>query len=185
MQSHDSCTDEQLITDAQKGNKEAYNTLLTRYSTKLTHLISFNVIDQSQVHDISQEVLLKVYRYLPHFKLESQFSTWLYRITKNTIKNHYRMTTLRLESETEFAYQQNHNSNESPEYQASSIELGKQVEEAIAQLSQELRDCYGLHTFEGQSYEEIAKEMNCPIGTVRSRIYRARKLLSDSVNNNK
>lgn len=176
-----SYSDEDLVNLAQRGDVDAYNLLFARYNDKIQQIIYFHISDQANVHDIAQEVQLKVYRYLHSFKEQSQFSTWLYRITHNTIKNHYRTVNQRLSLETEFAESQHHSVHQSPENTLINIEFDEQLELALSLLSNELRQCYGMHTFDGQTYEAIAKKMHCPIGTVRSRIFRARKLLMDSV----
>ena len=90
MNNKTSYSDEDLVYLAQRGSKDAYNLLFARYNNKIQQIIYFHINDQSHVNDITQEVLIKVYRYLHYFKEKSQFSTWLYRITQNTIKNHYR-----------------------------------------------------------------------------------------------
>lgn len=174
-------SDEQLIGLAQKGDAHAYNQLLSRYRDIIRHIIYFHINNQANVNDLTQEVLLKVYRYLPTFKDESKFSTWLYRITQNTVKNYYRTLDQQLESESQFAGDHYQSSGYSPEYMLITMEFNEKIESAISKLSQELRTCYGMHTFEGQTYEDIAKKMKCPIGTVRSRIFRARKLLISSL----
>ncbi|TAL63465.1 MAG: sigma-70 family RNA polymerase sigma factor, partial [Legionella sp.] len=168
-----SYTDEQLVQIAQNGDDDACNELLKRYTSKIQQIIYFGILDQGHVNDLTQEVLLKIYRHLPSFKANSQFSTWMYRITQNTIKNHFRTNNLRSESESQFVAEQRESSNlyESPEHLLVILEFNKQVERAIDKLSNDLRACYGLHTFEGRTYEDIAKQMNCPIGTVRSRIF--------------
>jgi len=173
--------DEQLVQCAQQGEINAYNKLISRYKTKIYQIIYFNISDQANTNDLVQEVLLKVYRYLPYFKCNSLFSTWLYRIVHNTIKNHYRKVNLRLETELHYTNEQESTLINSPERLIMNYELSKKIETAIATLNDELRTCYDRHTFEGQSYKRIAKEMNCPIGTVRSRIYRARKLLIELI----
>ncbi|WP_058534991.1 sigma-70 family RNA polymerase sigma factor [Legionella saoudiensis] len=179
-----SYSDEELVNLARQGNKEAYNLLFTRYHNKVQQIIYFHLNDQSHVNDIAQEVLIKVFRYLRYFKEQSQFSTWLYRITKNTIKNHYRSASIRTDLETVFEENQTHSmTHQSPEYALIIIEFSEQLELAISMLSEELRACYGMHIFDGQTYEDIAKKMDCPIGTVRSRIFRARKLLMASIEN--
>lgn len=176
-----SYSDEDLVTLAQQGNRNAYNLLLARYNNKIQQIIYFHINDQAYVNDLAQEVLIKVYRYLHYFKEKSQFSTWLYRITHNTIKNHYRSMSIRMGLEAEFVDTQEHSTHQSPEYVLISIEIGEQLELAISMLSDDLRICYGMHIFDGQTYEDIAKKMDCPIGTVRSRIFRARKLLMASI----
>ncbi len=174
-------SDEQLVRLAQDGDKKSYNLLLERYYYKILQMIQFNINDQANVNDLAQEVLLKVHRYLPYFKQKSKFSTWLYRITQNTIKNYYRTVSQRVDSELHFASEQNDSMIESPEHIIMNMEFNEKVVSAISKLSHDLRACYDMHTFDGQTYEEIAKRMHCPIGTVRSRIFRARKLLINSM----
>jgi len=174
-------SDEHLVQLAQNGQKNAYNVLLGRYNQKIQHIMYLYTGDHANAHDLTQEVLLKVYRYLKDFKEDSRFSTWLYKITQNTIKNHFRSLSQRIDSETQFANEYVMPINHSPEHQLINIEFGEQIESALLRLSDELRVCYGRHIFDGKTYEDIAKEMNCPIGTVRSRIFRARKLLMSFV----
>ncbi len=176
-----SCSDEHLVGLAQNGDVTACNLLLERCRFKINQTIYFNINDRTLVNDLTQEVLLKVYRYLNYFNEESQFSTWLYRITQNTLKNHFRSVSLRLDSEAQFVDEQSEYHSQSPEHVAMNMEFNNRVVDEIAKLSNELRTCYGMHIFEGRSYEDIAKKMHCPIGTVRSRIFRARKLLMSSV----
>lgn len=180
-----SYSDEQLVGLAQEGNINAYNMLLGRYHHKIQQVIYFYINDRANVNDLAQEVLFKVYRYLDYFKEESLFSTWLYKITQNTIKNYFRTVSLRLDSEAQFASEQYSSLGNSPEYLLINMEFGEQIEAAISRLSEELRICYGMHILEGQTYEDIAKKMHCPIGTVRSRIFRARKLLISYIGCNK
>ncbi|MBL7478833.1 sigma-70 family RNA polymerase sigma factor [Legionella bononiensis] len=174
-------TDEYLVELARDGNSVAYNKLLERYDHKVQRIIYFYINDQAYAKDLTQEVLLKVYRNLHFFKEKSQFSTWLYKITQNTIKNYYRSISLRLESEAHFVDEQYSSFYNSPEHQLINMEFTDQIESAISRLSEELRLCYGMHIFEGRTYENIAQELHCPIGTVRSRIYRARKLVTHFV----
>ncbi|MCL5271900.1 MAG: sigma-70 family RNA polymerase sigma factor [Gammaproteobacteria bacterium] len=178
MNKETSYSDKYLIELARNGNELAYNRLLERYNHKVQKIIAFYVNDRSYAKDLAQEVLLKVYRYLRYFKEESQFSTWLNKIIQNTIKNYYRSKTLQIDSEAHFVAEQNLTYNNSPEHQLINTEFSIQIENAISRLSEELKLCYGLHVFEGQRYEDIAKKLDCPIGTVRSRIYRARKLVT-------
>jgi RNA polymerase sigma-70 factor, ECF subfamily len=174
-------SDEDLVNLAQHGDEEAYNLLLSRYNNKIQQIICSRIQDRANVSDLAQEVLIKVYRYLHYFKEKSQFSTWLYRITQNTIKNHYRSANLRMDLEAEYADNYSSATQLSPEYLLINLEFGEQLELAVSTLSDELRQCYGMHIIDGQSYEDIAKKMHCPIGTVRSRIFRARKLLMASI----
>ncbi|MBI2786228.1 MAG: sigma-70 family RNA polymerase sigma factor [Legionella longbeachae] len=174
-------TDKDLVSLAQQGNMDAYNLLMSRYNNKIEKIIYLNIQDRANVSDLAQEVLIKVYRYLHYFKKKSQFSTWLYRITKNTIKNHHRLANLRMALEAEFADNYYPSIQLSPEYLVINIEFGEQFESAFSLLSEDLRLCYGMYVLDGQSYEDIAKKMECPIGTVRSRIFRARQILMASV----
>lgn len=181
MKTQTSYSDEDLVILAQQGNKEAYNLLLSRYNNKIQQIINLHIQDRANVSDLAQEVLIKVYRYLQYFNEKSQFSTWLYRITQNTIKNHYRAANLRMDLEAEYADNYAPSVELSPEYLLINSEFGEQLELAISTLSDELRMCYGMHILDGRSYEDIAKKMDCPVGTVRSRIFRARKLLMQSM----
>lgn len=181
MNNDTSYTDEYLVELARNGNELAWNSLLARYDHKIHQIINFHINDIQNAKDLAQEVLLKVYRYLRYFKDESQFSTWLYKITQNTIKNYYRTRSLQIDSEAQYAEEQYSIYYSSPEHQLINMEFNKQIENAIDRLSEDLRLCYGLHVFEGNRYEDIAKKLDCPIGTVRSRIHRARKLVTHFV----
>lgn len=181
-----SCSDEQLVRLAQNGNINAYNTLLGRYHHKIQQIIYFYIHDQASVNDLAQDVLLKVYRYLDYFKEQSLFSTWLYKIIHNTIKNYFRAINQRIDSEKQYINDEHYTAlGSSPEYALINSEFGEQIESAISRLSEDLRICYGMYLFEGYSYEDIAKKMHCPIGTVRSRIFRARKLLINYIGHSK
>lgn len=181
MNRETSYSDEDLIKLARQGDMEAYNLLLLRYNNKIQQIIYLHIQDSANVSDLAQEVLIKVYRYLHYFKEKSQFSTWLYRITQNTIKNHYRAVNLRMDMEVEYADTYYPSVQLSPEYLLINIEFGEQLETILSTLSEELRLCYGMYILDGQSYEDIAKKMDCPVGTVRSRIFRARKLVMESI----
>ncbi|HAU0842485.1 TPA: sigma-70 family RNA polymerase sigma factor [Legionella pneumophila] len=179
-----SLSDESLIELAQKGNGLAFDKLFERYQGKIRQMIYFYTHDWTNVNDLTQEVLIKVFRHLPYFNERSQFSTWLYKITQNTIKNYFRTNNLYADSEMQYMDEQFSTPHNSPESDIIGLEFEKQIEAAMSCLSEELRLCYGLHIFDGQTYQDIAKEMHCPIGTVRSRIFRARKQLMDIVSEN-
>lgn len=179
-----SYSDQDLVTLAQQGDTQACNQLLLRYNHKIQKIIYSQIQDRDFVCDLAQEVLIKVFRYLDSFKEKSQFSTWLYRITQNTIKNHYRQDNVRIDLEAEYIDHLYSAAQLSPEYLLIKIEFGKQFDSAVSKLSDELRTCYAMCVFDGQSYEDIAKKMDCPIGTVRSRIFRARKLVLESLGQN-
>ena len=181
MRQANACSDNFLVQQAKKGNKKAYDQLLNRYHDKIRQTVNFYLNDNTNSHDLTQEVLLKVFRYLNSFKGECEFSTWLYKITQNTVKNYFRMNSLRLDVEEYFASQQTFTHYYSPELQTMSIELEELLGTVIANLSDELRQCYGMHLLEGQTYEDIARTMDCPIGTVRSRVFRARQLVREQI----
>lgn len=175
-------TDQSLVQLATKGSQKAYNLLLERYHQKIRQIICAYTHDSSSANDLAQEVLIKVFEHLHEFKQDSAFSTWLYRITQNTIKNHMRAVHIRTDSEARFAQEQKTSSANSPEYELIGLELGELLDLAVSQLSEELRDCYASYVVEGNTYEDIATQMHCPIGTVRSRIFRARKLVHEFIN---
>ncbi|RUR13191.1 sigma-70 family RNA polymerase sigma factor [Legionella sp. km772] len=177
MNSRSTSSDFNLVHLAQQGDLEAYNTLLERHHHKIKQIVYFYVNDHAYTNDLVQEVLLKIFRHLSEFKNDCEFTTWIYRIVQNTIKNYFRALNLRIDSEAQFANEQSFTVCTSPEHQLMNMELGDLVESAVAKLSEDLRLCYGMHIFEGQTYETIAQRMHCPIGTVRSRIFRARKLV--------
>lgn len=180
MNNYSAVNDYQLVQLAQAGNLDAYNSLLSRYHQKIKQTIYFYVSDHFYVNDLVQEVLLKIFRHLPEFKNDSEFSTWMYRIIQNTIKNYFRTLNPYVDSEIQLN-EEAFLASSSPENELMSLELGNLLESAISRLSEDLRLCYDMHTFEGQTYEIIAQRMHCPIGTVRSRIFRARKLVMDYV----
>lgn len=182
INANQSITDQYLLKLARDGNQNAYNVLLERYHQKIRQMVYFYTNDFASANDLVQEVLIKVFQHVHEFKEDSTFSTWLYRITQNTIKNHIRATHLRTDSEARFAQEQSIACANSPEYELISMESAGLVDLAIEHLSEELRACYARHVFEGQTYDNIAQEMNCPIGTVRSRIFRARKLVYEFMN---
>lgn len=174
-------SDNHLVKLALRGDNKAYQALIKRYYSKISKIMYVNVNDHHMANDLTQEVLLKIVRYLSHFKDECEFYTWVYRIAQNTIKNHYRANQIRAGYENEMIYELAHDAYHSPEHHLMHLELTEQVEKNLQKLSEDLRECFGRFQFEGKSYELIAKEMNCPIGTVRSRIFRARKILTEAI----
>ncbi|MBN9229722.1 MAG: RNA polymerase subunit sigma [Legionella sp. 40-6] len=168
-------SDEDLVFRAQKGDKQACEELLARYYHKIKKIVYYQLFDPSVAGDIVQEVLLKTFRYLHHFKQQSLFSTWVYRITHNTIKNHYRSCSV-LEQE-DGPIHEVASSSQSPEFVVINLELGERLEMALSLLAEDLRVCLIMYLVEGESYESIARKVDCPVGTVRSRIFRARQLL--------
>jgi len=181
----DSEVDRELVRRVQRGERDAFDVLVLKYQHKLMKLISRYIRDPSEVLDVAQESFLKAYRALPNFRGESAFYTWLYRIAINTAKNHLVSQGRRppdadvdstdaeqLEGESDLK------DYGTPERQLLKEEIRATVEKAIEELPQDLKTAITLRELEGLSYEEIAEAMDCPIGTVRSRIFRAREAIN-------
>lgn len=174
-----------LVERVQRGDKAAFDLLVLKYQHKLVKLISRYVRDQFEVMDVVQEAFLKAYRAMPSFRGESAFYTWLYRIAINTAKNHLVAQGRRppdgdIDSADaeQLEGQSDLKDNATPERLLLRDEIEKTVMEAIEQLPEDLRTAITLRELEGLSYEEIAESMDCPIGTVRSRIFRAREAIN-------
>jgi RNA polymerase sigma-70 factor (ECF subfamily) len=177
--------DQVLVKRAQKGDRRAFDLLVLKYQHKIVKLISRYVHDASEALDVAQEAFLKAYRALPKFRGESAFYTWLYRIAINTAKNYLVAQGRRPPDEDVSALDAEQYEGESalkeyatPEHVVLKDEIEKTVFEAIDQLPEDLRTAITLRELEGLSYEEIAEAMDCPIGTVRSRIFRAREVIN-------
>ncbi len=178
-------TDQRLVQLVQRGDKKAFDILVLKYQHKIIKLISRYVRDSSEVFDVSQEAFLKAYRALPSFRGESAFYTWLYRIAINTAKNYLiaqgrRPPGADVEIEDAELYEGDSELKEiaTPEHLLLRDEIEKTIFEAIEQLPEDLRTAITLRELEGLSYEEIAEAMACPVGTVRSRIFRAREVIN-------
>ncbi len=176
--------DQELVIRVQKGDKKAFDLLVLKYQQKIANLISRYIRDPHEVLDVTQEAFIKAYRALPRFRGDSAFYTWLYRIAINTAKNHLVAQSRRPPSgdvEPEIAEQldEGHRLKEygTPENHLLSSEISAAVQDAIDALPQDLRTAIILRELEGMSYEEIAEAMSCPVGTVRSRIFRAREAI--------
>jgi len=177
-------TDQQLVDQVFKGNKHAFDLLVLRYQHRILALVSRFIRDQSEVEDVCQEAFIKAYRALPKFRGDSAFYTWLYRIAINTAKNHM-VTKGRRPPGTDVDLGDADLAelpaelvdNGSPEENLSSNELHLLINNAIEELPEDLRTAFTLREFGGLSYEEITQIMDCPVGTVRSRIFRAREAL--------
>jgi RNA polymerase sigma-70 factor (ECF subfamily) len=181
--------DQLLVERAQRGDKRAFELLVEKYQHKLARLVSRLVRDPGEAEDVTQEAFIKAYRALPSFRGDSAFYTWLYRIGINTAKNFLVATGRRAPTSTEVdaeeaegyeGSEQLHDIN-TPESLLLSKEIATTVNSAIESLPEELRSAIQLRELEGMSYEEIAKLMDCPIGTVRSRIFRAREAIADKL----
>ena len=166
--------DQALVERAQGGDQRAFDQLVSKYQRKLGRLLSRFIRDQAEVEDVSQEAFIKAYRALPSFRGDSAFYTWLYRIGINTAKNYLVSQGRRAPTSTEYDASQLRDIN-TPESLLLSKQIGQTVNGAMDALPEELRTAIVLREIEGLSYEEIAGIMDCPIGTVRSRIFRARE----------
>jgi len=189
MAQSDRDIDHELVIRAQKGDKRAFELLVVKYQRKLARLLSRLVRDPAEVEDVAQEAFIKAYRALPNFRGDSAFYTWLYRIGINTAKNYLMAmgrrapTSTQVEAEEAEGYEEGEQLRDinTPESLALSREIGVTVNTAIDGLPEELRTAIQLRELEGMSYEDIARIMECPIGTVRSRIFRAREAISDKL----
>ena len=181
-------TDWELVKRVQKGDKGAFDVLVLKYEHKIVNLVMRYVRDPEQALDISQEAFIKAYRALPRFRGESAFYTWLYRIAVNTAKN-YLAAQRRRPTDVELDLQDSEQYNlhaklketDTPEGVTLSQELQKTLERAIEALPDDLRTAIILRELDGMSYEEIAQTMDCPVGTVRSRIFRARDAIGKKI----
>ena len=181
--------DRQLVTRAQQGDKQAFNLLVVKYQRKLARLLSRFIRDPAEVEDVTQEAFIKAYRALPAFRGDSAFYTWLYRIGINTAKNYLMAMGRRAPTSTEVEADEAESFEEgeqlrdinTPESVLMSNEIAATVNATIEQLPEELRTAIQLREIEGMSYEDIARAMDCPIGTVRSRIFRAREAIAEQL----
>ncbi len=178
--------DQQLVERAQKGDKHAFELLVVKYQRKLGRLLSRFIRDAAEVEDVTQEAFIKAYRALPSFRGDSAFYTWLYRIGINTAKNYLVARGRRAPTSTEFNAEEAENFEDgdqlrdtsTPESEMMSKQIIATVNLAMDELPEELRTAITLREIDGLSYEDIATIMNCPIGTVRSRIFRAREAIA-------
>lgn len=180
--------DEQLVARVQQGDKSAFDLLVLKYQYKIQAIISRFIKDSAEVHDVAQETFIKAYRALPNFRGDSQFYTWLYRIAVNTSKNHLVSRRRRPPSSDVDAQEADFyagaeilHDNHSPESQMATDQLKAAIFEALDKLPEDLRMAITLREMDGMSYEEIASAMECPIGTVRSRIFRAREAIDKHI----
>ena len=178
--------DQQLVERAQRGDKRAFELLVLKYQRKLGRLLSRFVRDPAEVEDVTQEAFIKAYRALPGFRGESAFYTWLYRIGINTAKNYLVALGRRAPTSTGFDNEEAEGFEDAdqlrdantPESELEGKEIAATVNRAMDALPKDLRTAITLREIEGLSYEEIASVMNCPVGTVRSRIFRARDAIA-------
>jgi len=178
--------DQQLVERAQRGEKQAFELLVSKYQRKLARLLSRFIRDSTEVEDVTQEAFIKAYRALPTFRGDSAFYTWLYRIGINTAKNYLvamgrrAPTTTEIDSEEAEGFENGDQLRDlnTPENEMMSRQVAETVNQTLGELPEELRTAITLREIEGLSYEDIANIMNCPIGTVRSRIFRAREAIA-------
>ena len=178
--------DQQLVERAQHGDKHAFELLVSKYQRKLARLLSRFIRDATEVEDVTQEAFIKAYRALPAFRGDSAFYTWLYRIGINTAKNYLvamgrrAPTTTDIDTAEAEGFEDGDQLRDlnTPENELASRQIADTVNQTLGELPEELRTAITLREIEGLSYEDIANIMNCPIGTVRSRIFRAREAIA-------
>ncbi len=181
-------TDTELVRRVQKGDRQAFDLLFVRYQHKIHGLVSRYVRSHDEIDDVVQEAFIKAYRALPRFRGESAFYTWLYRIAINTAKNYLVARSRRPPDVDVDAADAEHldtqdalRETENPENNLSRDELEREINGAIRALPDDLRSAVTLREFDGLSYEQIAQIMDCPVGTVRSRIFRAREAIDERI----
>ncbi|NWG86742.1 MAG: RNA polymerase sigma factor RpoE [Hydrogenophilaceae bacterium] len=179
--------DRQLVERVKQGDKRAFELLVEKYWRKLNRLLSRMVRDPDEVEDIAQETFIKAYRALPQFRGDAAFYTWLYRIGVNTAKNYLAAKGKAMPTVSERSWSEDEEEVDErlvaqdiniPESELLSKQVAMAVNDAVEALPEELRTAITLREMEGLSYEEIANMMGCPIGTVRSRIFRAREAIA-------
>jgi RNA polymerase sigma-70 factor, ECF subfamily len=181
--------DQQLVERAQRGDKHAFELLVVKYQRRLQRLISRFVRDAAEAEDVTQEAFIKAYRALPGFRGDSAFYTWLYRIGINTAKNYLVALGRRAPTSSQFDFGEGEDCDEvellqdvsAPENELMSKQVAGVVNASLSQLPDDLRTALTLREIEGLSYEEISEVMDCPIGTVRSRIFRAREIIATNL----
>lgn len=178
--------DQQLVERVQRGDKAAFDLLVVKYQRKIFRLLSRLIRDSAEIEDVAQEAFVKAYRALPNFRGDSAFYTWLYRIAINTAKNYLVSQGRRAPTSTQVDVEDAETFDDgdhlrdlnTPDSMLVTKQVGEAVNRAIDQLPEDLRTAIVLRELEGLSYEEIAESMQCPIGTVRSRIFRAREAIA-------
>lgn len=183
----ESSTDKQLVERVQRGDKRAFDLLVLKYQHRIVGLVGRYLRDQDEVQDVAQEAFIKAYRALPRFRGDSAFYTWLYRIAINTAKNHLVSRSRRPpDSDVDVdmedgSFYESLSDTVNPENSLATDQLEAVVYKAIDDLAEDLKVAVTLREFEGLSYEEIAEVMDCPVGTVRSRIFRAREAIEKKI----
>ena len=185
---HNSSSDQELVERVKNGDKRAFDLLVLKYQYKVMGLIGRYVSDKHEVMDISQESFIKAYRAIGNFRGDSAFYTWLYRIAVNTAKNYLVGRNRRppnsdvaLDNEEEYTVFDQLADTETPDATLNKNRLEKVIYETIESLPEELKAAIRFREFDGFSYEEIAQIMDCPVGTIRSRIFRAREAIEKRI----
>ena len=181
--------DQNLVQRVQRGDKVAFEMLFTKYQRRVSRLVARFVRSEAEVEDIVQESFIKAYRALASFRGDSAFYTWLYRIAVNTAKNHLVSASKRPISLSQFEKNDDDDFQEdifmsdaaTPESELITKQIAETVNKSMNELPADLREAIMLREIEGMSYEDIADAMGCPIGTVRSRIFRAREAISEKI----
>jgi RNA polymerase sigma-70 factor (ECF subfamily) len=180
--------DQQLVERVQKGDKRAFDLLVLKYQHKVLAVVGRLIRDHSEAQDVAQEAFIKAYRALPNFRGDSAFYTWIYRIAINTAKNYLvarnrrpPASDLDVEEAEFFSGNEAIHEMNTPEHNLLRDELQETIEQAFADLPADLRTAVTLREIDGLSYEEIADVMQCPVGTVRSRIFRAREAIDKRI----
>ena len=180
--------DQELVARVQQGDKKAFDLLVLKYQLRVSKLVSRFLRNQSDVPDVVQEAFIKAYRALPNFRGDSAFYTWLYRIAINTAKNHLvsqsrksPANSIDVQDAEDYGASEWLKEYASPEREALATELEATITQAMGELPSDLREAITLREIEGLSYEDIADVMDCPIGTVRSRIFRAREAIDSKL----
>ena len=181
-------TDQQIVERVQNGDKNAFGLLVTKYQHKVANLVSKYVKNSGDVADVTQEAFIKTYRALATFRGESAFYTWMYRIAINTAKNHLvsrsrrpPATDVDVDESVDYAGANVLLDQQGPESILHGEEVAVVVRDALESLPEDLRTAVTLREFDGLSYEDIADVMDCPVGTVRSRIFRAREAIDEQL----
>ena len=180
--------DQALVARVQKGDRAAFDALVLKYQHRIVKLVGRYVYDHAEAMDVAQEAFIKAWRALPSFRGDSAFYTWLYRIAINTAKNHLVAQSRRpLDQGVDLEEPEQHHAagrlrdNDTPERLLLAEEIRETVMKAMDDLPDELRTAIMLRELDGMSYDEIARTMDCPIGTVRSRIFRAREAIDEKL----
>jgi len=174
-------SDKELVEQARSGEHAAIGHLLQRYKTRVLSQIRAQVTDFYEINDLFQEVCIKVWRFITSFKRESNFTTWLYRITQNTVINYYRSKIRQKKLEEQLAHHFYSEQENDPELILIGIRLNEKVNVILYALPRHFRQCFYLYAIAGLAYSEIAQRLKCPLGTVRSRIHRVRTLIAAQI----